>query len=93
MYVEVHQTFDIVNSRPRPSPHNSTLAAEPSWAVDPRRVGELMQMHRLNRRLSISALADKVDLSAHALSRIERGEETPTADILERIRRTLQVPP
>jgi transcriptional regulator with XRE-family HTH domain len=52
-----------------------------------------MQMHRLNRRLSISALADKVDLSAHALSRIERGEETPTADILERIRRTLQVPP
>ena len=93
MYIEVRPTFSVVSARSHRPPHSgSAIATEPSWGSNHHRVGELVQMHRLNQRLSISALAERVNLSAQALARIERGEETPTLDILERIRRTLQVP-
>ena len=85
MYVDVHQTFSVVHARPRRAPQSGAAPVEPSWTAGHQRVGELVQMHRLHQRLSISSLAAKVQLSAEALARIERGEETPTMDILERI--------
>jgi transcriptional regulator with XRE-family HTH domain len=55
-------------------------------------VGDLIRIIRGKRGYSQRALAEKSGLSANAISRIERGESSPTVNSLHRIAAALQVP-
>lgn len=55
-------------------------------------VGGLIRKIRVRRGLSQRALAQKSGLSANAISRIERGESSPTVTSLHRMAAALEVP-
>ncbi len=55
-------------------------------------VGDWIRKIRLRRGLSQRALAQMSGLSANAISRIERGESSPTVTSLHRIAAALEVP-
>ncbi|MGD2059184.1 MAG: XRE family transcriptional regulator [Anaerolineales bacterium] len=54
-------------------------------------VGDWIRKIRVQRGISQRALAQKSDLSANAISRIERGESSPTVTSLRRIADALEV--
>lgn len=56
-------------------------------AIDPldRAIGERVRSLRAARGLTLDALADKAGVSRAMLSRIERGESNPTAQLLGRV--------
>jgi transcriptional regulator with XRE-family HTH domain len=56
------------------------------------KVGEWIRKIRLRKGLSQRELARMSDLSANAISRIERGESSPTVTSLHRIAAALEVP-
>ena len=55
-------------------------------------VGARIRLIREHQGLSLRALADQCGLSANAISRIERGENSPTVSSLHLLSRALQVP-
>lgn len=56
-------------------------------------VGRRIKTLRKARKLSQEALADRADMSAKYLSRIEVGRENPTVDILLRLADGLNIEP
>lgn len=55
-------------------------------------VGQRIRMLREMRGLSLRAMAERCDLSVNAISRIERGENSPTVASLQQIATALNVP-
>lgn len=55
-------------------------------------VGQRIRLLREQRGLSLRALADKCGLSVNAISRIERGENSPTVASLHLLARALDIP-
>lgn len=92
MYVRVTQTFHIASPSPRNELTKNIGAHKPDQKQKRCGLGEFVQVHRLQQRLTVSALAEKVQISVLALARIERGDEVPSHDILERLRRILHIP-
>jgi len=56
-------------------------------------VGARIKATRLMRNLTQEQLAEKVQMSPQSLSQLERGENFVSADILEKISKTLEVSP
>lgn len=54
-------------------------------------IGELINYHRTNQKLSMNALAKKADIGQSSLSNIEAGKRQPTFDLLEKIVRALNL--
>lgn len=50
-----------------------------------RRLGHRLKAARLDRDLTLDALAQRTDVSRAMISRIERGESSPTAALLDRL--------
>lgn len=48
-------------------------------------VGELIKYHRINQKLSMSALARLADIAQSGLSDIEAGKRQPNFDLLEKV--------
>lgn len=67
----------------------STSGAEDSPTPD---VGQRIRMLREQRGLSLRALAEKCGLSLNAISKIERGENSPTVASLHQLASALNVP-
>ena len=55
-------------------------------------VGARLLLLRQERGLSLRGLAKECGLSVNAISRIERGESSPTVSSLQRLAKTLEVP-
>ncbi len=51
--------------------------------------GPLVKKHRLAKKLSQEALAEKVDLHPTYIGLLERGQRTPGIDVAERIAKAL----
>lgn len=56
----------------------------PATDID-RRLGTRLRALRVQRNLTLDALADAADVSRAMLSRVERGESSPTAQLLNKI--------
>ena len=50
-----------------------------------RRLGQRLKAARLERELTLDALAERTNVSRAMISRIERGESSPTAALLDRL--------
>ena len=55
-------------------------------------VGSHIRAHRKRKRLSMRALAEASGLSTNAISKIERGETSPTVSTLRRLANALDIP-
>ncbi len=55
-------------------------------------VGERIKVIRMKKGLALRSLAEQCDLSANAISRIERGETSPTVSSLHKLSLALDVP-
>ena len=47
--------------------------------------GEIIRTYRMQKGLSVRALADKADVNYVFLSRLERGLETPSEELIKRL--------
>jgi transcriptional regulator with XRE-family HTH domain len=54
--------------------------------------GENLKLHRKEKQLSQEQLSEKVDISVKHLSAIERGLTFVSADLMERLAESLEVP-
>ena len=56
-----------------------------------KRVGRRVRELRREARLTQAQLAEQADLAPHSVSRIERGQQAPSLEALERMAKALQV--
>lgn len=59
--------------------------------MSPQKIGKKLKEERLNLGLKQAEVAKKAYISANYYSRIERDEENPTIETLERILKVLKV--
>ncbi len=60
-------------------------------AVDPKNIGSFIRHHRERADLSLRRLAERAGISNPYLSQIERGIRKPSAEILKRLSRALEI--
>ena len=85
-YRPVYQTWKMI--RPLPS-HASSDAGTSTTMGTEEKTRHRIQRLRIERRLSISSLADMARCDVETLAAYERGDEVLTEDVLRRLDRIL----
>lgn len=93
VYVPVWQTWNLINPRHMSSSSQTSLISQSDEACITRIQGlrERMQIARIQKRLTIHELAQKVECDVEMLASFERGDGIVTDEIQGRIRSALQI--
>lgn len=79
-YVEVYQSWEVLTHAARP-PTTGGGGSAAAPAQQRATFAEMLQVRRLERRWPVHELARRVGLEPSLVSRLERGDEEPTAAV------------
>ena len=84
-YVPVWQTWSLLRQRPAPSTPSVTTDATTTMVTRTKDLRERMQIARIQNRLTVHELAQRVCCDVETLAAFERGEGLVADDVQRRI--------
>ncbi len=84
--IQVYQEWEIVKELQQKHEEKCTYSY-----IAPRRIGLLIQEARIQKRITVSSLAEMLNVEAREIVMFENGTETPTPKMCEELEKTLEV--